>query len=162
MERGLKATKRDINILLSDANLLIDLGKIEEAEKILKELQATEYRGPQIGLVEARIDYARGRWRTARDGFEKIRGAMVTSNWAKQIDVWIGDCYGHLGNPDQQSKYINLALSADPNFRPALIAQTNTSLASGNVNVALEGIRQLSARGDMAPAGAWRLPACCC
>lgn len=154
LEQGLKATDRNAQILWNMANLLIDLGKLEEAEKNIAELRTTEYPRPLIDYLSARIEYVQGRWRNAKEGFEKARGSPVMSNRAKQIDVWIGKCYGQLGNRDQQLKAYRRALIADPTFTPAKAAMTDVFLATGHVNEALGEFRQLIAGGSVAPANA--------
>ena len=154
LEQGLKATDRNAQILWGMANLLTDLGKLEEAEKNIKELRTTEYPRQLIDYLSARIEYVQGHWRNAKEGFEKVRGSLVMSNRAKQIDVWIGKCYGQLGNRDQQLKAYRRALSADPTFIPAKAAMTDAFLAAGQVNEALDEFRQLAVGGSVAPASA--------
>lgn len=158
LEQGLKATNRNAQILRGMANLLIVLGKLETAGKIVEELRTTECPRSLIDYLSARIEYAQGHWRNAKEGFEKVRGSLLMSKVdIKQIDVWIGECYGRLGNRDQQLKALVRAQSRDPTFTPAIAALINVNLAAGKVDDALRGFSQLARRGKVAPASAFML-----
>ena len=154
LQKGLRATDRNPQLLWSMANLLININKMDQARKIIEELRTTEYHHSLIDYLSARIDYVQGHWLVARRGFEKVRGTLALSNMANQIDVWIGNCYGKLGNRDQQMKAYRRALSADPTFTPAKAAMTDAFLATGRVDEALDEFRQLARGGRLAPTGA--------
>lgn len=154
LQQGLKATERSPQLLWSMGNLLIDVNSLDEAEQLIKELKTTEIYKPFIEYLAARIDFVKGRWLPARVGFEKVRGALaIFPHLQKQMDVWIGQCYGQLGNRDAQVDAYRRALKADPFYAPARAGLTEAMLASGNVNDALDEYRKLASSGRLGAGG---------
>ena len=125
-EQGIKATNRDPSLLLHMANLLIDVKRLDEAKKIVEELRTTTVRRQFIDFLNARIEFVQGHWLAARDRLEGVRGLMVSQpDYAKQIDLWLSQCYGQLGDPDRQEQALRRALAIDPSFALARTALTN-------------------------------------
>lgn len=153
LEQGLTATKRDPTLLMETANLLIESNKLDQARRVVKELQTAGVAKAFTEFLTARIELAQGHWLAARQGFEKIRNAQAVGQWAKQIDVWISQCYGQLGNRDQQLRALRRALSIDPTYAPAKAALIDVLMSRGQVAEALEEFGQLARRGGLTSGG---------
>ena len=154
LQDGLKATERSPQLLWSKANLLIDVNRLKDAEEIVDELRATDYPKQLIDYLTARIEFVQGHWFAARQGFERVRGMLTLwPNLLKQVDVWIGQCYGQTGNRDLQLEAYRRALNIDPFYAPARAGITESLLASGNVDDALKEYNQLAKTGKVGTAG---------
>jgi len=154
LQDGLKATERSPQLLWSKANLLIDVNRLKDAEAIVDELRATDYPKQLIDYLTARIEFVQGHWFAARQGFERVRGMLTLwPNLLKQVDVWIGQCYGQVGNRDLQLEAYRRALNVDPFYAPARAGITESLLASGNVDDALKEYSQLAKTGKVGNTG---------
>ena len=154
LERGLRETNQNPPLLYKLAHLLIDMKKFDQARKYIKDLSATDYSHSRIGLLKARIDFAQERWLAAKEGFERVRSSADLAGMGPQIDVWIAHCYGRLGNPGMKEKALRRAISADPDFIPAIEELTRLNMATGQVDEAIAGVRQLASSGHIVPGGA--------
>lgn len=163
LEEGLKATGRNINLLWTTANVLIDDGKLKESQKIIDEMRSPEMAAnvPQnllndlVGYLLARIDFAEGRWLSASQGLEKGRATMLHSpRLVAQIDLWLGNCYGQLGNRDQEEKAYRRALTIDPSFGAAKTALLQLLRRSGKVDEAMERMKEWDVGHQTGAAGA--------
>jgi cellulose synthase operon protein C len=149
---GLKATSRSPKLLWSIANVLIDLGKFPEATKITEELKTLEYPKPFIEYLRARNEFAQEHWPEAKQAFEQVRGAMLTApDLLKQIDVWIGDCYGHTGNREMQMMAYRRALNIDPLFVPARTGLMSVMTATGDTGAAINEYERVSKMNQLGP-----------
>ncbi len=154
LQQGLKATEQSPQLLWSMANLLMDVNKLKEAEPIIEELRATEYPKQFVEYLNARREFIQGHWLAARQGFEKVRGLLTTwPGLLKQVDVWIGQCYGQVGNRDLQIESYRRALKMDPFYIPAKVGLTEALLAAGNVDDAIKEYRELGKLGRLTTAG---------
>ena len=114
IEDGLKATSRNPQLLWDLASVLIDIGKPKEADKVIRELATTDYPRQLIDYLKARNELGQGHWLAARQDFEKVRGSLYQwPNLLKQADVWIGQCYGRMGNRDLEAASYRRALKTD-------------------------------------------------
>jgi cellulose synthase operon protein C len=150
LQDGLKATARNPQLLWSLANVLIDVGQPKDADKTIEELRKTEYPKALIEYLVARNDFAQSHWLAARQGFEKVRGTLLQwPNLLKQVDVWIGQCYGQLGNRDLQLVAYRRALSTDQFYTPARAGLMDVLMATGDVETALQEYQQLAKLGKL-------------
>ncbi len=171
LRQGLKATERkadtpqgpgttdqNVDLLLTTANVLIEVNRLKEAQQTIDELGKTNLPKEHIEYLRARIEFAEEHWRPARDDFEKVRSALIVyPQLVRQIDFWIGQCCGQLGNRTQQLQAYRRALSVDPFYAPARGALIDTLLAMGRLDEAIEEFGQASIRGKLAPAAAVQL-----
>ena len=132
VRQGVKATKNNPELVFDAASMLIDTGKLDEAQSLLDQLQAG-------GGAKYRLDYLSGRilvekhdWLKASERLEKASAAVRTANpaLAAQIDLMLGDCYGRLADPDEQLTVLRRARNTDPNnvrTRVALLEATRAA-----------------------------------
>ena len=151
LEKGLKVTDRSPYLLDSLAQVLIDARQLERAQEIIKELRKMpQYPKENITYVEARIEFAEGHWLAARQGFERIRGSLaMTPALLKQVDTWIGECQGAVGDYDQQVQACRRALAIDPFYPPARTGMIDALRASGHMDEALDEYARLARLGRM-------------
>ena len=154
LQNGLRVTGRSLQLLWSLANLMIDLDNFDEAKKIIEELQATDYPEQLVNYLVARIDFVQGHWYAALRAFEKDRDLLAMwPGLAKQVDVWVGQCYGKLGNRDKQLQAYRRALIVDPSYAAAKAAETDALMAMGQLNQAVNKFGQLSREKAVTPSG---------
>jgi cellulose synthase operon protein C len=156
LEKGLKVTNRNPFLLDSLAQALIDVRQLERAKEILKELRKVpRYPNENVVYIEARIDFVEGHWLAARQGFERIRGTLaMTPALLKQVDTWIGKCYGAVGDYEQQIQVCRRALAIDPFYPPARADMIDALRASGHMDEALDEYARLARLGRMSFEGA--------
>jgi len=151
LQQGLKATARNPQLLWSLANLLIDNNRLADVQKIIDELQQKGFPQAYIDYLTARIDLMERRWLSARQKLEKIRSTLIATDLLKQIDLWIGHCYGQLGNSERQMQAYRRALATDPDYAPARAALSELFMSMGRADEALEELRQLVRSGQASP-----------
>jgi cellulose synthase operon protein C len=150
LEDGLKATARSPQLLWSLANKLIDIGKPKEAHKIIAELRTTEPHKELINYLIAREEFAQEHWKDSRQRFEAVRGGFLASpNMLKQIDLWIGQCYGHMGNRDMELVAYRRALKTDPFYTAARVGLMEAMLATGDTETAIKEFEHLGELGKV-------------
>jgi tetratricopeptide (TPR) repeat protein len=150
LQEGLKATARNPQLLFHLANLQIDIGNSKEAEKTIQDLRKTAIQKQLIEYLVARNHFVQNHWREAREGFEKVRGSLIQwPPYLKQVDYWIGVCYGQLGNRDLQMVAYKRALVADANFAPARAGLMELMRSSGDADGALKEYQALAKDGKL-------------
>ncbi len=145
LDQGLKETKNAAQILWFKANLLIDAGDLKAAEANLEKLRSMSYSQPLVDYIDARLAFSRKEWLEARLRFEKLRPALL-ANWSplvKQLDFWLGYCYGRLNNVDQEIIAYQRSLAADPFYTPARQFLTDALVKSGRVSEATQEYAKL-------------------
>jgi cellulose synthase operon protein C len=149
-EQGIRATKRDPELVWELANLLIDVKKLEEAKKIIEELRKLTIYRAYIGFLEARIELVQGRWVPALRHFEAVRGAMagMPGGVVVQVDYFISLCYEQLQERDKQEQALRRALSIDPSFPPAREALDILLLSQGKIDPESGGASPSKGRGS--------------
>lgn len=153
LEQGIKATNRDPQLQWSLANLLIDANRLEEAEKIIAVLQDVGYPKPLLDYLLGRIEFVQNHWFAAKQQFEGVRGSLIQQpSLVRQIDLWTAQCYGQLGNRDQQMQALRRAVNVDQNFAPAKAALMDALMQSGHIDDALEIFSDLDKRRQLGPA----------
>ncbi len=145
LRQGAKSTVGNEILLSSLATVLLDQGHLDEAQELVTTL-ATDRQGAVLaGYLQARIDYSEGRWRSASRGFEQARTRLsMRPDLAKQVELWLGECYGQMGNSQLQLSACQRAAQIDPAWAPARMGIASVLLAAGRVNEALVQLRGLA------------------
>jgi cellulose synthase operon protein C len=153
LQRGIKATDRNSDLMWYTANMLVDANKLAESRALLDELQRKSCPKPMIEYVDARIELAQQHWPRALERLESVRGAMVLDpQRVKMIDYWIAICYGALGNHDQQEQALRRALATDPSFKAAAKALAELDRMKGDVDDSLKQFLERYRRNQLEPA----------
>jgi tetratricopeptide (TPR) repeat protein len=164
---GLEAIPRNAWLRWTKANTLVDMDYLDEALKLLEDKNTPKpiysysdlQRLPSLevadGYIKARIEYERGQWLAAIQGFEKVRSGLTSwPLYLKQADYWTGKCYGYLENVDLELRAYRRALDLDPFFVSARAALADALARSGRPDEALKEYGQLMQMATP-PEGAW-------
>lgn len=88
LQRGLKETSRNLELLSRLTGLLLGEGEIQEARVYIRELQKAGYPAPRAGFLQARAEYQQGEWLAAVEG--RNRKALFATNSKPQRELEIG------------------------------------------------------------------------
>ncbi len=136
------------------ADLLIDEGRLAEVAALTDGLSKGRQASGVPDYLRARTLVRRGRWAEACDLLEKVRWRPGTQDWAVQIEISLGQCYGHLGETDASLLAFRKAVALDPTQPLARLGLGASLLAAGNVEDAVRELRAV-ADGDAPPAQVW-------
>ena len=118
IEIAIQGTKAQIlwhlaNLYL-DRTGSLDAKNIDDAVECMKKMRQYHFSPVQMAFLDARVLYANEDWKSAREGFEKMRAKMNDfPQLMKCLDYWIGYCYLQQGNPDQAMAAFRRSLSFD-------------------------------------------------
>ncbi len=147
--RGFEPGPGDAVLLHSMAMVLMGGGKTAEAAKVIDELEKLRYPTPLVAFLEAMLAWHEGRWVTARDGFEQVRRKIGPfREMARQAEYHLADCYGRLGQRQEQIAACRRTIAIDRNYTPARLKLAELLLAKGEVDEALAAPRN-DARGGL-------------
>ena len=161
LEQGIKSTLHSEELLVATAQALIISGKLDKAQPLVDELK-TVAPGHKF-----RADYLTGQillekhdWLRAAERLERAREAMATLQpaAAAQIDLWLGECYRQLGDPDEQIRRLRQAVKTDTTG-DSMSIRSKLQLADalrrqGNIDGALELVTELLKNYPRGAAGA--------
>jgi cellulose synthase operon protein C len=144
--RGLKNVGKEtqtIELQLFRADLLIDAGKIAEAEE---EVRGMRTRTSISMGADSRPEFLRARllvaakdYRQAADVLEKIRPRLEQDPyWNTRINSLLGLCYAELGDLERRIQALSRALRTDPSWPPLMTSLAQAYLESGQPAKALE------------------------
>ena len=153
--RGLNSVgkqTRTIELQLFRADLLIDAGKIAEAEEEIRGIRAltsistfTDYR-PQF--LRARLLVAAKEYRQAAELLETIRPRLEQDPyWNTRVNSLLGLVYAELGDLERRIQALSRALRTDSSWPPLLISLAQAYLESGQPAKALDLVDGLRAHG---------------
>lgn len=155
LREGLKLTVGDQELLASLVTVLVEEGEVWEAQEMVNTLKAEPRSAPLAGYLQAKIDYARGRWLQASRGFEQARSQLrLEPELARQMEYSLADCYGQMGDFRRQLAAYQRAAEIAPSWVPARLGIAATLLSAGRVDEALPELRQL-VRAPNAPTAWW-------
>ena len=154
LQKGLKVTERTPQLLEKIAEVLIEIRRLEEAQQVIQELRAANYPRRQVEYLIARLEFVQGHWLAARQGFEKVRGMLTAwPGLLKQVDTWIGECYGYTGDYDQQLLACRKALGIDPFYTPARVGAIAALRGAGRIDDAIDECAQMPKFGGITADG---------
>lgn len=146
LRQSLKTLPDEPQAVWSAANLFIEAGELADARALLPRL-AKDAAAPLLDYLRARLLLAERQWLLAGRAFEQVRPRLVQHPeliW--QADLYLGQCYGQLGNADLQLAACRRAVSQEPLQVSARIALGAALLASGRFEEALDEYRWLVTR----------------
>jgi tetratricopeptide (TPR) repeat protein len=156
VRKGLDVLRQDPSLLWTLANLLIEVNNLKDAKATVKEMQSINYPRLFVDYLNTRMEMVQGHWLAARQGFEKIRGYAIApglQQYLKQLDLWLAECYGQLGNRDQQIDALRRAVKTDPFSAIARANLAQVLLAVGSVDEATKEYRELMEMGKLGAPG---------
>ena len=145
IRRGMAASPNQVDLLWNLANLLIEDGKLDEAQQVAGQLKQPGFSADVEEYLQAHILYSQRKWFQAAGRFQKARPSL--NDWpelAKQTDLWIGHCYEQLERPDQQLRAYRQAVNIDPLWIPARLGAARALLALGNVDESISEYQQIA------------------
>jgi tetratricopeptide (TPR) repeat protein len=144
LEPNLKALPEQPEPLWLMALLLIEAGEGDRAAAALRRLREGGA-GAAERLLRARQSMLKGAWGEARTTLEQVRSRLELPGLAPHADLWLAECYEHLGNPDQGLRACRRALEGDPQWLPARRRQAAALAVLGKIDEAITEYRKLAA-----------------
>ena len=127
-------------------NLMIDLGQTEQSETLL--LQLGDKGSSWIGdYLQGRIRFQKADWYAARIRLDRVIQSTQTppSLVVRLTYLMQAECFGRLGNPDQQANACRAALQIEDGWQPARKMLAATLVSLGQFDEAQRQYRRLPA-----------------
>jgi predicted Zn-dependent protease len=169
LRRSLQAAPEatDLRVLLAD--LLLDGGDATEAPAAIARLRKADAKSALADYLQARLLARERQWNEAADLLERARGRLGAAEWGSRAEDLLGQCYGHLGEPERQLEAARRAVALGPTLARARLALATALLDAGQVEAAVAECQRLLALPDAPPASqllaarawliyTWRLP----
>jgi len=149
LRQGLEATDGNVQLRWKLAGLLLDMGNVKEAQKIIDKWGDAKYSRDDRRKVppaqvakaylQARIALLNGEWLAASSNLEKVRsGLAIWPRLLTEVDTMLAKCYQRLGNIDRQEVVLKRILEATPFNSAARLGLTNLYLSRGKPDEALK------------------------
>jgi tetratricopeptide (TPR) repeat protein len=147
LRKSLANASRKPEDLWALADLLIDVGEVEGPEgarEMIANLRAAGMTAAPMAYLDARILIAQGRWLEGKELLERTRPRLLRSpDLTKQADWFLGQCYEHLGNPDEEVVALRRAIGLDHLWEPARRKLAAALVNLGRLDEAIENYRAL-------------------
>ena len=128
------------SLLLMLADTLLQVNKLDEVAQTIQrieDLYGTS--SPAVGLLQARLLIARRQWPQARQKLEEIRPlAAGSTEFTRQIDLCLAQCYESLEEFDEQLEVSRRLLIDDPNSLAARVGAASALASGGRSDEALQ------------------------
>jgi len=139
------------------ARSFLDGGQVDEAREIVARLRGQDHPRPMLAYLEARIAYQQGKWREAREGLRYCRAELTgPPELTREIEYWLGQTCGKLGNLDEQVAAYRKSVAADRFYLPARVALAEALASAGRVGEAL-AVHEDTMRLESVPPRGWLL-----
>jgi len=138
--------KASLQLMLTDA--LLQQNKLVEAGQAIARIRelygATS--GP-VGLLEARLLVAEGRWSDAKAKLEQVVRPLVLGNTEliRQVDLYLGQCYAQLNEYDAQLEVNRRILADTPDSLAARAGAAQALVSAGKAAEALAEFEAIAA-----------------
>lgn len=137
VEKGLELLKDNPDLLWILSEIKLQQRDVPGARLTLDKLTKTNYPKPLVQLMDARILLFEGKWRQAAKEFERLRPLLAQSpEHTKQLDLYLAQCYGQLGEYDKQMEASNRVVQADPTSYQAHVGIAAALMAMGKTDEA--------------------------
>jgi tetratricopeptide (TPR) repeat protein len=147
LRAALKEAKDDPETLWELADLFIDAGEKEDAQKVIERLPATGIDQIAIDFLKARLLAVEGRTGEAVDQMERCRAASASRSGlaflSRKMNLLLGTWYDQLGNPDQQLASYERVLTEDALSTRARAGKAMALAKLGRIDDALALLRTL-------------------
>jgi tetratricopeptide (TPR) repeat protein len=143
-----------LHLLWDFANLLIDQGNDQEATQVIDQIREADPAPGAVDYLTARVQMSKENCSAAAKGFERVRPLFeVSPDLLEQVDLYLGQCYEHLGEPPSQLAAFGRVLARDPSSLPARLGLAAAQAALGRSDEALEHYRQAMKLPGAPPTG---------
>ena len=137
--------KASLQLMLTDA--LLQQNKLVEAGQAIARIRevygATS--GP-VGLLEARLLVAEGRWNDAKAKLEQVRPLVLgNGELIRQVDLYLGQCHAQLDEYDEQLEVNRRILSEAPGSLAARAGAAQALISAGKTSEALAEFEAIAA-----------------
>ncbi|OAI45253.1 hypothetical protein AYO44_12965 [Planctomycetaceae bacterium SCGC AG-212-F19] len=125
-------------VLVTTADMFLELNDRAAARALLDRLAKETAPVAFTHYLRGRLALTEGNWRAACDDLEAGRPQLVRiPDLVKKVDLYLAQCYEHMGNPDLQQAACRRALQVDPLFVEARLMLAAACSAAGQVDPAL-------------------------
>ena len=125
-------------------NLMIDLGQTEQSETLISQLgdKGSSWIGDYL---QGRIRFQKADWYAARVRLDRVIQSTQTppSLVVRMTYLMQAECFGRLGNPDQQANACRAALQIEDGWLPARKVLATTLMTLGQIDEAQRQYRRL-------------------
>jgi tetratricopeptide (TPR) repeat protein len=149
LRRGVEVLPHHDELRWTLVNLLIQQG--QEPTEEIDRLKQRGLPAAQLEYLQARQLMNQSRWQQAARLLERLQSDLRP--WpllSKQASLFLGQCYGQLGNPDQQYAAYRRAVTTDPLWEPACLGLAASQVALGRPDDALATYRRILSRSPAA------------
>ncbi len=148
-----KSKDRD-RLLWSLANLELDVGRAESADARVEALTKSGYEPARVPYLRGKLLAQKGQWYEAVRILEQVRPTLLEQpDLLKQVDFWLGMCYGQLGNLDQSFAAYAKAVDQDPLWPQARLGRAAAFAELGRFEDAVAEYRTLVRMNQLSRAG---------
>lgn len=154
---GLEKNAEQPELSWNLANLLIQRGRLDEAEEMLGRLEKLAISRPRRDYLRAALKMQRGDWVTARNELEAVRPLVTDSKpLTSQCDLLLADCCERAGEHEMAILICRRALSLDAQQFGARLRLVKALQHLGRIEEALGECQRMMADAAAPPAG-WLL-----
>jgi tetratricopeptide (TPR) repeat protein len=151
LRRSLELTTGQLQELWNVANMFIDGEAFAEARIVLERLRQEGFPAAPRDYLEARILVHDKKWYRASKILERIRPLLARlPELTIPADLFLGQCYERLGNPDLQLTAYQRAVAAEPLAVPGRAGLAAALFSLGRIDEALDEYRLLIPRAPAA------------
>jgi len=144
---GIDRLPAQSTLVLMLVDTLLQQNKLAQASQALN--RAIEIYGPtneRVGLLEARLMIAEGRWKEARDELERIRPLLLgNGELVSQVDLYLGQVHAQLNEFDAQLEVNRRVLADNPNSLAARVGSAQALFSAGKLVESLAEFEAIAA-----------------
>lgn len=147
LDKGLVVTEDHPELLFRKAQYLLEEGRADEADPIIRRLAAVRFPQPLLVFLQAQSDYARGDWAKASQALEQIRTELLQGgrlSLARRANLVLADCYQHLRRPELRQAALERVrqFGAQSRAEQETLTAVLQKLAGGDFGAAVEEYRK--------------------
>lgn len=140
----------ELQVLLAD--LLIDEGKLEQAEAKIQELNDAHIPAAFTDFLGARLAIAKRQWAEALTLLERARPELGNNTqWGSRLQGLLGICYHHVGDFDQELTAFRRAATLEPGWTLARFGLGSALIDNGLLDEALTELLFIQNAADVPP-----------
>ncbi|MHB1424367.1 MAG: tetratricopeptide repeat protein [Gemmataceae bacterium] len=152
--RGLEKFPNQAELLWNLTSLLIQLGQLDESEKMLERLDKLSVSRPRRDFLRAALRLQRGDWIAARNQLEDVRPLLTDDRQLTvQCDLLLAECCDRAGERETELLICRRAIALDAQQIGARLRLIKTLQLLGRVEEALDECQRLMVGAAPPPAG---------